>query len=246
MSADERSLQRRFEVVGFDADDTLWHSEDSFARAEERYVALLAPFVEAGVDVQAALRATERRHLPITGYGVKAFTLSMIESAITVTQQRVDAATIGALVELGLDLLTEPVRLLPDVAEVLADLAADHRLVLITKGDLVHQWRKLELSGLAHHFANIEVVMEKDVDVYRRVLGELAVEPARFCMVGNSMRSDILPIIALGGGAIHVEYEVTWEHELAEADGEVVAADRLVEVPALVRSYPAEPSPAAG
>lgn len=227
-----------FDVVGLDADDTLWHSEDSFGRAEDRYIELVTPFLAPGVDLRAALRATERRHLPITGYGVKAYTISLIECAVVATQGRVDASTIGRIIDLGLDMLTEPVRLLPGVAEVLVDLGRDHRLVLITKGDLVHQWRKLEMSGLAHHFAQIEVVMEKDQDVYRRVLQEVGVRPERFCMVGNSLPSDVLPVLAIGGGAIHVEYHLTWEHELAEPTDDVVVAASLRDVPAIVRSYP--------
>lgn len=227
-----------FDVIGLDADDTLWHSEDSFSRAEDRYIELVTPFLEPGVDLRAALRATERRHLPITGYGVKAYTLSMIDCAVVASQGRVDASTIGRVLDLGIDMLTEPVRLLPGVAEVLVDLGRDHRLVLITKGDLVHQWRKLELSGLLHHFGQVEVVIEKDQDVYRRVLGEIDVRPGRFCMVGNSLVSDVLPVLAIGGGAIHVEYHITWDIEMAEPTDDVVVAASLRDVPALVRAYP--------
>lgn len=225
----------RFDVVGFDADDTLWHSEDSFVAAEQHYVELLTPYVADGVDVRAALRATERRHVPISGYGVKAFTLSMVECAVGVSQGSVPSAVIGEVVELGMTMLTEPVRLLPHVAEVLADVGSDHRLVLITKGDLVHQWRKLELSGLTHHFAHIDVVLEKDESTYRRVLADVDVSADRFCMVGNSVRSDVLPVLAIGGHAVHIEYEYTWEHELVEHTDDVVAATSILDVPSLVR-----------
>lgn len=226
---------RRFDVVGFDADDTLWHSEDSFYSVERRFVELLTPHIGDGVDVRAALRATERRHVPISGYGVKAFTLSMVECAVTVTRGAVPGTVIGDVVSLGMAMLTEPVRLLPDVAEVLADVGSDHRLVLITKGDLVHQWRKLEMSGLAHHFVHIDVVMEKDEATYRRVLTDVDSEPERFCMVGNSMRSDVLPVLAIGGHAVHIEYEYTWEHEIVEHTAAVVSAASILEVPALLR-----------
>lgn len=229
------SGQRRFDVIGFDADDTLWHSEDSFYAVERQYVELVTPHTADGVDVAAALRATERRHVPISGYGVKAFTLSMVECAVTVTQGIVPASVIGDIVALGMAMLTEPVRLLPDVADVLADVGSDHRLVLVTKGDLVHQWRKLEMSGLAHHFAHIDVVMEKDEATYRRVLADVDAEPDRFCMVGNSVRSDVLPVLAIGGHAVHIEYEYTWEHELVEHDTAVVTAASILDVPALVR-----------
>jgi len=225
----------RFDVIGFDADDTLWHSEDSFYEVERRFGELLTPHVADGVDVGAALRATERRHLPISGYGVKAFTLSMVECAATVSQGAVPAAVIGEIVALGMAMLIEPVRLLPGVADVLADVGADHRLVLITKGDLVHQWRKLELSGLAHHFVHVDVVMEKDEATYRRVLADVDAESERFCMVGNSVRSDVLPVLAIGGHAVHIEYQYTWEHELVEHDASVVRAASILDVPALVR-----------
>ena len=227
---------RRFEVIGFDADDTLWHSEDSFISVEQQYVDLLMPYVADGVDIRAALRATERQHVPISGYGVKAFTLSMVECAVTVTQGSVPSTVVGDIVRLGMAMLTEPVRLLPGVADVLEDLGADHRLVLITKGDLVHQWRKLNNSGITHHFAHIDVVMEKDEATYLRVLADVDAAPDRFCMVGNSVRSDVLPVLAIGGHAVHIEYQYTWEHELVEHQKSVVAASSILEVPALVRA----------
>lgn len=226
----------RFDVIGFDADDTLWHSEDSFHEVERRYVELVEPYVPTGVDVREAVRATERRHVPISGYGVKAYTLSLVESAVIVSQGTVPAPVVGEIVTLGLDMLIEPVRLLPDVPQVLADLGRTHRLLMITKGDLLHQWRKVEMSGLVHHFDRVEVVVEKDADVYARVLDEVGVAPERFCMIGNSVRSDILPVLDLGGSAIHVPYHYTWEQEVAEHDGTVVTAATIAEVPALVRS----------
>jgi len=225
----------RFDVIGFDADDTLWHSEDSFTAVEQQYVDLLTPYTPDAADVRAALRVTERQHVPISGYGVKAFTLSMVECAVTVTQGAVPSSVIGDVVRLGMAMLTEPVRLLPGVPDVLSDLARDHRLVLITKGDLVHQWRKLDNSGITHHFAHIDVVMEKDEATYGRVLKDVDVAPERFCMVGNSVRSDVLPVLALGGHAVHIEYQYTWEHELVEHEEAVVTAASILDVPALVR-----------
>jgi putative hydrolase of the HAD superfamily len=228
---------RAFDVIGFDADDTLWHSEDSFHHVEQRFAELVVPYVPEGIDVSDALRATERRHLPISGYGVKAFTLSMVECAVTASQGEVPAEVIGEVVQLGMAMLTEPVRLMPYVAEVLADLGADHRLAVITKGDLVHQQRKVEMSGLAHHFVHVDIVSEKDEATYARVLGDVGVDPRRFCMVGNSVRSDVLPVLNIGAQAIHVPYQYTWDHELAEYDGTVVTADTLAGVPELVRSW---------
>jgi putative hydrolase of the HAD superfamily len=225
----------RFDVVGFDADDTLWHSEDSFHAVEARFVELLEPYVDTGIDVAAALRATERAHIPIAGYGVKAFTLSMVQAAVTMSDGRVPAVVVGEIVEAGLDMLIEPVRLLPDVPEVLADVGRDHRLALITKGDLVHQTRKITTSGLAHHFELVEVVLEKDADTYARIIARLEVEPQRFCMVGNSVRSDILPVLALGGHAVHVPYPLLWEHEHVDHDEDVDELASLKALPARLR-----------
>ncbi len=235
-AAPATAVNSRFDLIGFDADDTLWHSEDSFHEVEQRYVELIAPYVPNGVDVRDAIRATEHRHVPISGYGVKAYTLSLVESAVIVSQGTVPANVIGEIVTLGLDMLIEPVRLIADVPQVLADLGRTHRLVMITKGDLLHQWRKVEMSGLVHHFDRVEVVVEKDPDVYERILGEVGVAAERFCMIGNSVRSDVLPVLELGGSAIHVPYHYTWEHEAADHDGSVVTAESIAEVPALIRS----------
>ena len=158
--------------------------------------------------------------MPISGYGVKAFTLSMVECAVSASQGAVPATVIGEVVQAGMAMLTEPVRLMPGVAEVLEDLGADHRLAVITKGDLVHQQRKIEMSGLAHHFVHVDVVAEKDEATYTRVLADVGVEAKRFCMIGNSVRSDVLPVLEIGGQAIHVPYQYTWDHELAEHDGD--------------------------
>jgi putative hydrolase of the HAD superfamily len=225
----------RFDVIGFDADDTLWHSEDSFHAVEARFIELVQPYVDAGIDVPAALRATELAHIPTAGYGVKAFTLSMVQAAVTMSDGRVPAAVIGEVVEAGMDMLTEPVRLLPDVPEVLADVGRDHRLVLITKGDLVHQTRKITTSGLAHHFELVEVVLEKDADTYARILARLDVAPPRFCMVGNSVRSDILPVLSLGGHAVHIPYPLLWEHEHVDHDEDVDELASIKALPARLR-----------
>jgi len=207
---------RQFDVVAFDADDTLWHSEDGFHAAERRFHALLEPFAAPGVNVAEALTAMERSNLPVYGYGVKAFGLSMVESAVTLSQGKVPAEVIAEIIDITRDLLMSPVRLLPEVAETLQALQGVARLVVITKGDLIHQTRKVATSGLEHHFEHVEIVLEKDVPTYRRVIRELDVDPDRFCMIGNSVRSDILPVLDLGGHAVHVPYPLLWEIERAE------------------------------
>ncbi len=228
--------ETRFDVVGLDADDTLWHSEDSFAAVEERFCELLAPYVPAGIDAAAALRATERAHLPISGYGVKSFSLAMVKAAITASDGRVPATVIGRLVDAGFAMLTETVRLLPDVPAVLAELSRDHRLVLITKGDLVHQTRKVETSGLAHHFELVEVVLEKDPETYARILRQVGVKPERFCMVGNSVRSDILPVLSIGAHAVHIPYPLLWEHEHVDHDEDLDELSSIADLPAALRA----------
>jgi putative hydrolase of the HAD superfamily len=197
-------MSDRFDVIGFDADDTLWESEDGFRANELRFVELVSPFAPTGVDVKAALTATERKNLNTFGYGVKSFAISMVEAAITISGAAVPTDVLAELIEMARAQLEEPVRLLPHVPEVLAAVGAQYRMILITKGDLVHQTHKIETSGLAHHFEELEIVLEKDSDTYARLLRRLKIEPARFLMVGNSVRSDILPVMALGAHAVHV------------------------------------------
>ncbi len=221
-----------FDVVAFDADDTLWRSEDSFAHAEQRFTELVGPYVPTGVDLDAALRATERADLSISGYGVKAFTLSMVRSAIDVTEGKVPSTVIGELVDLGRAMLTEPVHLLPHVPEVLAAVSPHTRVALITKGDLVHQTRKVTTSGIEHHFDDVEIVLEKDPETYTRLLRRIGVAPGRFCMIGNSVRSDVLPVMAIGGHAVHVPYHVTWELErVDDHDEDVTELASIADVP---------------
>jgi putative hydrolase of the HAD superfamily len=222
-----------FDVVAFDADDTLWRSEDSFVHAERRFGELVGPHVPAGIDLDAALRATEKVDVPISGYGVKAFTLSMVRCAVEVSEGSVPSSVIGELVELGRAMLIEPVHLLAHVPEVLAVVSPCTRAVLITKGDLVHQTRKVTTSGIEHHFADIEIVLEKDPDTYRKILRRLDVAPERFCMIGNSVRSDVLPVMAIGGHAVHVPYHLTWEFErVDDHDEDVTELASIAELPA--------------
>ncbi len=203
-------------VLGFDADDTLWHNETVFENVHVRYRALLSRFHDAST-VDKTLFATEMRNLERYGYGIKGFMLSAIETAIQLTDGKIGAAEIQELILLGQDMLTHPVELLEGVREVVPGLAGAHRLLLITKGDLRDQERKLGKSGLVEHFSHIEIVSEKDTTTYDRILRRCDVSPERFVMIGNSVKSDILPVLELGGAGVHVPYPLTWGAERVEA-----------------------------
>ncbi len=211
------------EVVAFDGDDTLWHSESHFVDAHARFVALVASYVDGDPSViDDQVVATERANLALYGYGAKAFTLSLIESAIDLTGGRVTSAEISAILDVGKRLLDRPVELLDGVGEVVGRLADDgYRLIVVTKGDLFHQESKVAGSGLADRFARVEIVSEKDMATFRRVMSEAGVAPENFLMIGNSVRSDILPVVELGGHAAHLPYVYTWELEhVPDADAE--------------------------
>ncbi len=203
-------------VIGLDADDTLWHNETIFERVHERYRALLSHYHDAAT-VDRTLLATEARNLELYGYGIKGFMLSSIETAIELTDGRIRAEEIRTLLALGRDMLAHPVELLDGVRDTVATLATSHRLLLITKGDLRDQERKLAKSGLAPHFSAFEIVSEKNVGTYEQILRRQGVAASEFLMVGNSLKSDILPVLALGGSAAHIPYHLLWELEKADA-----------------------------
>ena len=202
-------------VIAFDADDTLWHNETIFEHVHLRYRDMLARYHDAAT-VDRTLFATEMRNLEPYGYGVKGFMLSAIETAIELSDGKISAGEIHRLIALGRDMLAHPVELLDGVAETLDALASAHSLVLITKGDLRDQERKLARSGLAHHFPRVEILSEKNESAYAAILRRHAIDPENFLMVGNSLKSDIAPVLALGGSAVHVPYPLTWAHEHAE------------------------------
>jgi putative hydrolase of the HAD superfamily len=224
---------RRPTLIGLDGDDTLWQSEVHFADVHEVYRGLLAPYVGEGTDVDARLYSTERRNLELFGYGAKGFTLSMIETAIELSGGAVTTAEITQIITLGKGLLSHPVELLEGVRETVPALSrAGYRLVLVTKGDLFHQEQKVAASGLADHFEQVAIVSEKDEATYRRVLTTAGVEPADFLMVGNTVRSDVLPVLAIGGRAIQVPHNYTWSHEVVEHAADFPVLDRLADLPA--------------
>jgi putative hydrolase of the HAD superfamily len=206
------------DLIAFDADDTLWHNEILYSDAQERFQDLLAPY---GLDGRARreLYETEMHNLHYFGYGTKGFALSMIETAIRLSEGQIEASEILEIIDLAKGMLSSEVRLLDRAPEVVAELAASYPLMLVTKGDLVDQERKVAQSGLGPYFANVEITSDKSEDFYRALLARHQVAPERFLMVGNSLRSDILPVIALGGHAVHIPYHVTWAHEAVGAHG---------------------------
>ena len=203
------------DLICLDADDTLWSHESFFQDAARRYLDLLAPF--AAVDrIEARLTEVEDRNLRIYGYGVKGFTLSMLETALEIAGDALPGHVVKSALAIGRDLMRHPVTPLPGVAETLPLLAARARLVLVTKGDLFHQESKLAASGLGEHFSGVEIVSDKTAAVYARVFARYGAAPARALMAGNSLRSDIWPALEAGAFAVHIPHEVEWAHERAE------------------------------
>lgn len=237
------------EMVGFDADDTLWRSEDFFHAAQDEFEQIVARHVDlADARVRERLYEVERSNIAVFGYGVKGMALSMVEAAVDITGGRIAARDLHRVVQIAKDMLRHPVELLPGVREAVEAVAAEHQVVLITKGDLFHQEAKVRDSGMASLFRRIEVVSEKDIATYARLMEEFGIRADRFVMVGNSMRSDIVPVLRLGGWGVHVPYHLTWEHE-NEAD-DVAGHPRLrhvataADLPAALRDIVASAAPA--
>jgi putative hydrolase of the HAD superfamily len=200
------------ELVALDADDTLWHNEPLYTSTREQFSALLARYEPSGV-LEERLYEVELRNLQHFGYGVKGFVLSMIESAIELTDGRLDSADVRTIIDWGRQMLGSPVELLDGVKEAVEELASEYPIILLTKGDLLHQESKLARSGLGQYFTGIEIVSEKDSHVYRNIMKRYAVPANRFVMVGNSLRSDILPVLEAGAHAVYVPYDISWVHE---------------------------------
>jgi putative hydrolase of the HAD superfamily len=209
------------EMIAFDADDTLWHNENLFSMTQEKFSQLLAPYHDAEW-VAERLYQTEVHNLNYFGYGIKGFTLAMIETAIELTEGRIQGSEIQQIVEFSKEMLRAPIELLDHVAETLIALARAYDLMIITKGDLFDQETKIARSGLADYFKHIEIVSDKTEATYAAILTEYRVAVQGFLMVGNSLKSDILPVIALGGRAIHIPYHVTWAHEIVADDQTVM------------------------
>lgn len=207
-------------TIGFDADDTLWHNERFFRVTQDRFAELLQDHIPAGLgpdDLASRLLEAEKRNLGRYGYGVKGFVLSMIETAIDATDQQVPASVIHELIVAGQMMLSYPIELLPHAQQAVTALSGSHRLVLITKGDLLDQERKLAQSGLGDLFDAVEIVSEKTPDVYAEIFERHGDGATRGLMVGNSMRSDVVPMVAAGGWGVYVPHGLVWEIEHAEA-----------------------------
>ncbi len=200
------------DLVAFDADDTLWHNLIHFDSAERQFGEMLCNF-SSPAEATKQLMAAERRNIPLYGFGVKGFTLSMIETALAVSGGAVDAATLQKLIIMGRDMLDHDIELLPDVEATLKVLHGDHRLLLITKGDLHHQERKVLASGLAHYFEGVEIVSDKKPETFRKICSRHGGKIERMVMAGNSIRSDVLPMINAGGYGVYVPYDILWDHE---------------------------------
>ena len=226
----------RLTTIGFDADDTLWQNEHFFRLTERRFAELLADHADPD-HLGARLLAAEKRNLGSYGFGIKGFTLSMIETAIEVTNGHVPARVIEQILAAGREMLDHPVETLPHVTDTLERLAATHRIVLITKGDLFDQERKLAQSGLGEFFDAVEIVSDKRQETYQRIFSETGDGPEHAMMVGNSLKSDIVPAIAAGSWGVHVPHELTWVLEHVEAPAEdprFRVIDTLRDLPGIV------------
>jgi len=202
-------------TVGFDADDTLWHNERFFRLTQDRFEQLLADYADP-MHLHQRLLAAERRNIAHYGFGIKGFTLSMIETALDVTENRVPAAVIRELIEAGQEMLRHPIDLLPHARETVQAAAQNHKVLLITKGDLLDQERKLAQSGLGDLFDGVEIVSDKTPATYQALLQRHGVGATQAMMVGNSMKSDVRPMVALGGWGVYVPHGLTWELEHAK------------------------------
>ncbi|MBF6653063.1 HAD family hydrolase [Flavobacterium columnare] len=199
-------------IIAFDADDTLWHNEPYFDEAQEKFCTLFHSYASHQEILQLILN-NQIKNLSLYGFGIKGFTLSMIESALQLTQNQISGNIINKILQIGKDLLLKPVELLPEVEEVLKQLKDKYKLIVATKGDLKDQHHKLHDSGLGHYFHHIEVMTDKTEIDYTKMLGRLDIQAQNFMMIGNSLKSDILPVLNIGGHGIHIPYHTTWAYE---------------------------------
>ncbi len=204
-------------VIAFDADDTLWDNEAFFQETEKKFFELMEDYLPQHTVARELLK-TEIENLPLYGYGIKAFILSMIETAMRISDKTISINSIEKIIGYGREILEKPVVLIDGVQEVLTSLKGKYRLVMATKGDLLDQERKLKKSGLESYFHHIEIMSEKKEDDYKKLIKHLDIKPDEFLMIGNSLKSDVLPVLNLGGHGIHVPYHTTWAHEKIEME----------------------------
>ena len=206
-------MYRNIKVIAFDADDTLWVNEPFFRDAENEFCKLLKNYISKE-DCKQLLFEVEIKNLPLYGYGIKPFTLSLIEAAIALSKNGIPLETVSKIIELGKEMLSKPIKLIDGIEETLIKLSSKYRLVMATKGDLLDQERKLKKSGLENYFHHIEVMSDKQPDNYQKLLQHLDITSNQFLMIGNSLKSDVLPVLEIGAYAIHIPFHITWEHEM--------------------------------
>lgn len=202
-------------VIAFDADDTLWINEPYFQETENKFCALLEDYLPRHTLAKELFK-TEIQNLPLYGYGIKGFMLSMIETAMRISNNTLNIEVLQKAIEFGKELLEKPIEILEGVEEVLKTLKGKYRLVVATKGDLLDQERKLKKSGLEHYFHHIEIMSDKQENDYLKLIRRLDIQPADFLMIGNSLKSDVMPVLSIGGHAVHIPYHTTWAHEHVE------------------------------
>jgi putative hydrolase of the HAD superfamily len=203
-------------VIAFDADDTLWVNEPYFREAEDKFCEMMEEFLPSH-DVARSLLRTEIENIPTFGYGVKSFIISMIETAISISNGSISSENINRIIAIGRAQLMKPIEILDGVEDVLSNLLGKYRLVMATKGDLLEQQKKLTKSGLEKYFHHIEIVSEKKEEDYAKLIKHLDIDPGHFLMIGNSLKSDILPVLNIGGHGIHIPFHTTWEFEKVDS-----------------------------
>jgi len=216
--------------IAFDADDTLWDNEPHYRALENIFCDIMRPYSDPETS-SAELFKTEIRNIPLYGYGAKAYTLSILETALHISNNTLPATQINRILQAGKHLADSPIRLLDDVENVLKTLSHKYPLIVATKGDLLDQERKLRKSGLESYFHHIEIMSNKEEADYRKLLRHLDIEAAEFLMIGNSLRSDVIPVLNLGGYVVHIPYHTTWLHE--KIDAVELPADRFMELPSI-------------
>jgi len=225
MNQDENS---KIKIIGFDADDTLWVNEPNYHETEKQFCSLLAEYLDAAA-VSTELLKTEKQNIDLYGFGAKGFMLSMIETAIRISQGSISSNKINEIIKLGKELIDKPVELLDGVEDVLRKLNGKYKLIVATKGDLLDQERKLKKSGIAKYFHHVEIMSDKKPENYITLFKHLEIKPENFLMIGNSFKSDILPVVNLGGYGIYIPYHIMWQHEVID-DSEVASMERVMHI----------------